>query len=110
MALALESTETVLVVHCKCGKDRSPFVGYSFLRLWYGYDHETALSVIDARRDTFGRPLFDYHRQSIDLHKSLQSALDKGSASTNEMVMWSKGGHHSLPASLRTPRDMEFDV
>lgn len=92
MAKALESADTVLVAHCKNGKHRSAFVCYSFLRFWYGYDHSTAMSLLDARVDIYGNPLFTYEYQKIDAQEWLTSIWEVPFLETSSFIKWTKGG------------------
>ena len=60
---ALELKETVLLVHCKSGKDRSPFTVYALLRIIYGLREDAARELLAHRVDIHGRPVVNLDQQ-----------------------------------------------
>ena len=69
----LDSAASVVLVHCRNGKDRSCFAVYAFLRLVHEMNHVTALGHVSQRVGQRGYPLFDIARQRNELMEWVES-------------------------------------
>ncbi len=73
-AVVLANPLTKMLVHCKSGKDRSPFAVYAFMRLSAGMTNTDAMYALAARVDVHGQQLCDIeHNHSW---RWLSEALD----------------------------------
>ena len=62
-------------VHCKSGKDRSPFVVYAFLQLTYGIDEPDARAALNVRIGKNGQILSNLDVQQEEPRDWLARAL-----------------------------------
>ena len=59
----LSTPEAVVFVHCKSGRDRSPFTVYALLRITYSVNEEEARALLAHRVGTHGRPIANLDEQ-----------------------------------------------
>jgi len=57
----LGSKGSVVLFHCVNGKDRSPMAVFAYMRLRLGMAKDVALQLLEARRSTDEKPLFDVY-------------------------------------------------
>ena len=76
----VNSRHSVVLFHCINGKDRSPMAIFAYMRLWLRMTAEDALQLLEARRSTQDRPLFNLYANYAlpQLSRELERAADWG--------------------------------